>query len=343
MSTVKEGFKKIMEPLNMTLDSEDHEFVNEDTTYKKNNISPKKLISYAGFVLMIISLIFIARRFMTYGIDFSLLTSPLVVIGVLAVALLEGLGIIGASFNYRALIKNVSGVQAPMKLAMDVYTTSNLYKYIPGGVMYVLGRNRLALEEEEITHGQVTLATIIEGATIVVGAIVVIAVFAFDISVRFLSDVAILPMIFIGIAIAVLILIPIVFYFRDHIKNNITKLTSKMEKLGFEIIIKRIGFGILLMFLLGLTFTLTLTLLGQPMTLPLGLSIVGLFLLAWLAGFLTPGAPSGLGIREAVMLLFLGAIVNVDILLAAMVMHRVLTVVGDLVAYAIALGYKKLA
>jgi len=76
-------------------------------------------------------------------------------------------------------------------------------------------------------------------------------------------------------------------------------------------------------------------------TIQLGSTIIGLYLLAWLAGFLAPGAPSGLGIREAVMMMFLTGLVYDDILLAALIIHRVVTMVGDVFAYFIGLIFVK--
>jgi len=66
-------------------------------------------------------------------------------------------------------------------------------------------------------------------------------------------------------------------------------------------------------------------------------------MLSWVAGFLTPGAPSGLGVREVVLLMFMGSTLNEGILISAMVMHRMLTVMGDVAAYGMALTYAQLA
>lgn len=60
------------------------------------------------------------------------------------------------------------------------------------------------------------------------------------------------------------------------------------------------------------------------------LSLGGAFVLAWLIGLVTPGAPAGVGVRElALMFLLRGAVGEADLLLAV-VMGRMVTVVGDL-------------
>jgi len=312
-----------------------------------NNAKLKKIISYAGSVLMILSLVFIARRFMAeedaFRTAFGMLTSPWVIIGLFAIAATEGLGILAAGLNFRALVRNVSGIVAPRPLALAVYTESNVYKYIPGGVMYVAGRNRLSVEIEELSHGKVALSTVLEGVTMVIGVITVAVIFAFDHSVTYIQTLDILPVLMLIVG-AILVVAAFVAYFMRHkIGGGLKSLTNNMETINFAVIAKRVGFAIGLMFLYSVTFLMTLTLMGQEMTLSLGFAIIGLYLLAWLAGFITPGAPSGIGVREVVMILFLGDFVHAGILTAAMVMHRVLTATGDVMAYFAAKGIVRAA
>ena len=312
---------------------------------KKERI--KKIVSYVGTALMLVSLWFIGRRLLGYltaeDFDSSFLSSTWVIMGLLGVALVEGLGIFLAGLNFRSMVRNVSGVSTEPTLAATVYTSSNLYKYIPGGVLYVAGRNRLAVETEGLGHGKVAFATVVEGALIAVAAILVAVLNAFDHTMDYLRYVDVLPIIGIVAGIIILAIIPVVYIFRHKISTGWKHITSNMEELTFLVVFKRFGFALLLMALWGGSFAATLALLGQSMNLGLVSTVVGLFILSWVAGFLTPGAPSGLGIREAVMLMFMGGIVDGGLLIIAMIIHRVLTVMGDLIAYAIALAYRQLA
>lgn len=56
----------------------------------------------------------------------------------------------------------------------------------------------------------------------------------------------------------------------------------------------------------------------------------GIFLTAWLAGFLIPVAPGGLGVREAALLALSGAMIPAPEALAAVLALRVSSIVGDL-------------
>ncbi|MDP3551417.1 MAG: hypothetical protein Q8R81_13645 [Novosphingobium sp.] len=73
-----------------------------------------------------------------------------------------------------------------------------------------------------------------------------------------------------------------------------------------------------------------------PAGAPLGL-FAGLFLLAWLAGFLVPIAPGGLGVREAAMLLLGGQTFPAASLLAAVLALRIASIAGDLLFGVLAL------
>ena len=59
----------------------------------------------------------------------------------------------------------------------------------------------------------------------------------------------------------------------------------------------------------------------------------GYFVLAWLVGFLAPGAPAGIGVREAALIVLAGNIANSEVLIASVVLARSITVFGDLLFF----------
>lgn len=68
------------------------------------------------------------------------------------------------------------------------------------------------------------------------------------------------------------------------------------------------------------------------------LPVVGTYVLAWLAGLVTPGAPAGIGVREMVLLILLNGLVSQAELLLAVLLGRLVTVGGDMVFLGIALA-----
>lgn len=72
----------------------------------------------------------------------------------------------------------------------------------------------------------------------------------------------------------------------------------------------------------------------------------GLALLAyttsWLAGFITPGAPSGLGVREFILIRLLAPVMGEPQALLAAAMLRLCSVCADVIAFAIGFGLMRL-
>ncbi|MFC3685197.1 hypothetical protein [Hydrogenophaga luteola] len=63
----------------------------------------------------------------------------------------------------------------------------------------------------------------------------------------------------------------------------------------------------------------------------------GAYVLAWLAGLVTPGAPAGVGVRETVLLFLLKGLFAPSDLLVAVVLGRIVTASGDVLFYLSAL------
>lgn len=63
------------------------------------------------------------------------------------------------------------------------------------------------------------------------------------------------------------------------------------------------------------------------------LPVLGAYSLAWLAGFVLPGAPAGIGVRDAVMLIALGPYIGEESATLVTALFRLVTTSGDGVAF----------
>lgn len=63
-------------------------------------------------------------------------------------------------------------------------------------------------------------------------------------------------------------------------------------------------------------------------------ALCGAYVLAWLAGLVTPGAPAGVGVREAVMMLALAPLFDSPDIVLAVVLGRMVTIAGDVLFFA---------
>jgi len=77
--------------------------------------------------------------------------------------------------------------------------------------------------------------------------------------------------------------------------------------------------------------------LGAPAAPPAAARCIGALALAWLAGFVVPGAAAGVGIREAVLMVALDGVLAPEVALALALVFRLVTTVGDGVFCALAL------
>jgi len=301
----------------------------------------KKIIAVVGKLLMLASFAFIVLQVVREDVDFSILASLPVILGLFLTALAFGGSIVFAGLNYRWLIGNVTGVSLERRLVVRVYCTSNLYKYIPGTVMYLIGRNRIALETQKVSHAQIALATAMEGVFILLSAVVIVAVSVHEEAVFYMRQVDVpgfVWMIIGGVLLAGLLLAVV---FRRRLGRGLKKFSDTMKNFSLATKVKRLVTAMLILVVLAVTYLVTLVLLGQRVTPGMVPTIVGLYMLSWLVGFLTPGAAGGMGIREAVLLMFLGGYLDTGVVVSSAIMHRVVCIVGDVFAYGIALAYSK--
>jgi hypothetical protein len=72
---------------------------------------------------------------------------------------------------------------------------------------------------------------------------------------------------------------------------------------------------------------------GQPVRPSLWMMAGGAYVVAWLVGLVTPGAPAGVGVREMVLIFLLGHAIPETELLPAVVVSRLVTVAGDVLLF----------
>ncbi len=89
-----------------------------------------------------------------------------------------------------------------------------------------------------------------------------------------------------------------------------------------------ISAGIVLVVTLSLIFNLRFSQMEM-------LEIIGYYLISYFIGYITPGAPGGIGIRETILILLLSLVVPVDYATMVALIHRVITIISDIVAYSV--------
>lgn len=82
---------------------------------------------------------------------------------------------------------------------------------------------------------------------------------------------------------------------------------------------------------MGFLFFLLLSHLGEQNLNPI--TVIAAYIVSWLVGFMTPGAPAGLGIREYILLLLLDITIGSGGVIMAVLLGRLINIIGDLITF----------
>ena len=64
-------------------------------------------------------------------------------------------------------------------------------------------------------------------------------------------------------------------------------------------------------------------------------TVISTYVIAWVLGYIVPGASGGIGIREAALLILLGPLLGGSLVSALALVHRLITIIGDFLGYLI--------
>jgi hypothetical protein len=254
----------------------------------------------------------------------------------LAGVVLVGGGIYGlVSFSlsaaWRQLLLWSGEPQAPAKLCHGIYGRAQLGKYLPGNIFSIAGRHFLGVRSGFSNRSLLWAASLeILGMTFVSGLL-----FAFGIPVLGLTHELVgVPLLLVALFMPLIL---------PWIMKEMLQRLPKLRSLGLPA--RPLGAYLRLygVFLLYLPFFLAGTSLlwwllytstgGQP---PPFLAVMSLASGAWLAGYVTPGASGGIGVRDALLILAFKPFVG-EAVVFAVIAYRLATILGDVVYFLVAL------
>lgn len=190
------------------------------------------------------------------------------------------------------------------------YSTSQIAKYIPGNIFHYASRQMIG-----------AAAGIEQGALVKSAGLELIVIAAVALQFFPLVTPILLPGFPVLISVAAFLCIGSI---SPLIVTNISG-----KKFGQAVI-----FYLFFLSVASGVFILTFIAAGGPFTAETIPMVGGAYVLAWLLGLITPGAPAGVGVREAVLLYLLAGMASPPVILLAVVLGRAITVAGDLLFYA---------
>lgn len=225
---------------------------------------------------------------------------------------------------------------APPRLVsmLSAYATTQIGKYIPGNIFHLAGRHALG-RRIGLGHAALIAAAGGELALISLAAFLVSAPFGVAMSLR-------LPVWAMG-AVAVVVVVTGIsaLVMRTRIRARWRTVLGFARSRGFAIV-HAVALYTVFLALAGVLVWCVLR--GVSGEVRGGvLPVIGAVALSWVAGFSTPGAPSGVGVREAVLIETLRGAWGEESATAAAVLFRVLTLAGDVLFFLTGLALRRVA
>jgi uncharacterized membrane protein YbhN (UPF0104 family) len=262
------------------------------------------------------------------SVDFTnpaLLPGLVGAIGIYVAVILTG------ALSWRLLLTAFGATPLPWAAERQLLI-SQIGKYVPGNVVQYLGRAAMAIKSGAPAK-TVGVALVTETAAILLGGLLAVAIalaFAPELAAGLLQ---LLPetsrMLWIGIAAAaVLVLL-------GGFARMFSRRLGSLPKVKSATLLAIVLLNTIALLLLGLSLHLVIVALSAN-AVPLSLS-VAVFAAAWIAGFATPGAPGGLGVRETVITLGLAPLLGGAVALSVALLHRGASVLGDVISFGLGL------
>lgn len=212
---------------------------------------------------------------------------------------------------------------------VGIYGRTGLAKYVPGNIFHLVGRQFLGAAIG-VSHLRIAVASGLEvafsvlSALTIAGAILLISSGSLDLRAEIWAAGAAVG----GVLLVTLLIRPLLRLF-----PSAQRLIGEMADLP---IFKACGLNLLGFFVLAVLAGVSAqtVISSSP-----GIARIGaIYLLAWLTGYLVPGASGGIGVREAVTVAQLAPDYGEAPALAFAILMRLQSILGDVLSFVISVG-----
>ena len=235
--------------------------------------------------------------------------------------------------GWNLMVRCLGGSLA-LRRGMRVYFLSNLGWYVPGKVWYAVGRAYLG-QREGVSVGVISTSVLME----MVLSLTSSALMA-TLALPLLSPLLGAKGLYLGIAVLVLGLAILHPALMQPALTLLERLLPGPERainppLSYLVMMGLLAGYLFIWSFVGAAF---FVLLNAVYPLPLAWlpTVIAIYAVSWIAGFLAPFAPSGLGVREGAMILLLGQYLPVPAVTAAAILFRIWLVLAEVLWVAVA-------
>lgn len=287
-------------------------------------MNARRILRFGGLALSLAAIAWIVHRFASGGALNLLSRAPIggtaLIAGLVAGAVAYALAMGFPALAWWRIVAGLAPTAPPAAATLGTYAASQYGKYLPGNVAHYALRH-VRSRRYDIPHASLALASILEAALLVLGALaVVVSAGVRPAVVAELVD----PRIAVaGVMIALVAL---------AIALRVVRRLGWFERMHVPMPALPMMFAALACYV---AFFLACAALVAALAHALGYPPVSFALIAaasaasWLAGFVVIGAPAGLGVREAAFVALAGPALGEDRALLLIGFFRVVTFLGD--------------
>jgi len=239
-------------------------------------------------------------------------------------------GALAWSFAFRS-----TGESMPLVAGLRVHLLSQIGKYFPGNVGHFVGRlGMLRLEGYSVSKGAVSIVLEILWIIGAAAALSVYALFTGALSiVENAHEIAgWLPLLVLLLAFVTPNLMILIFNMMPERARTMLGFTGKIRRPPEQVVL-----GCYALYFLNFAINGAILVIGLHWLFDVQVNdvllVISLHAVVWLLGFILPGAPGGLGVREALFVLLFGSLYGAGIVATTAVVMRVISVLGDVFAF----------
>lgn len=285
-----------------------------------------KILKIFRLMIILLSFWFIGEKFWlhhnwlkTSAINYELLLT------ILICSIIYGSSEFLLSFAWRRLLIMCGHKDISVNICNKIYGKSQIAKYIPGNIFHVVGRHILG-NQAGVKNIVLAGATIYEILGLISISLIIsfsgMTIFGFENIYFSLDHIILILLSTIVITGLVTALAPYFMSLNGIIipHRGIWDTFFSISKIYIFYFIFFLIAGLLLALITNVFLDVNLIVITK---------LVVIFSIAWVAGFIIPGAPGGIGVREAVIIFFITPIIGEAQSIAIAIALRFVTLFGD--------------
>jgi hypothetical protein len=278
---------------------------------------------------------------MTFDIDYSSVLPLKYMLLLFGEAWLFVIVAILSTINWNDVLGYFSKKAVRLKDSFPLYAKANIGKYLPGNVGHYVSRQVFGVSLG-VTQKQLVISAILEIWYSACSAFLLSVVLGWNQILDVLRG--LFPNVNIVLSFAIFLAAGIVVLTLLYVILRKTKFFSDLVLLvqdrTFRFLLAKTVLRAVLCSLINGVMLVIIMRMNVPLDFSSIVTVVTASAVSWLIGFVTPGAPGGIGVRESVLLFMLSPYFPAEIVLTSSVVCRLAMVLGDVFTFLLGLFVK---